>query len=154
MHCTLIFLRSMALRVAPFNSHLSPGRNTMLSLFHLIFQLNKRWSLILTTPISCWISLAKRETHHMGKGRGFRQSISACVYRQDWLTQQILLGGASANEEAISRLAWGLLSLSCMQKCKAVLPGADGKMGPIASYSSGTPALQIWERTYINILVM
>lgn len=155
LHCTLIFLRPMALRVASFNSHLSPGRNTMLSLFHLIFQLNKKWSLILTTPISCWISVAKRETDHTGKGRGFiRQGISACVYRQDWLTQQILLGGAAANEEAISRLAWGLLSLSCMQKCKALLPGADGKMGPISSYSSGSLALQICERASLHILVM
>lgn len=83
----------MAAPEAPLTAVSLSGRaDTGLSLFPLISQLNKRWPLILRTPVSGWISVAKRESDRTGKGRGFRQGISAHVYRQDRLTQQILLG--------------------------------------------------------------
>lgn len=144
----------MALLLAPFNNHLSPGQNTMLSLFHLIFQLNKRWSLILTPPISCWISLAKkRETDH-GK-----REVSGRAFQRVFTGKTDLLSKSCSEElQPMKRLYRGLLrglSLSCMQKCKAVLPGADGNMGSSFSYcSSGSPALQHGERASANMWVM
>lgn len=150
--CTLIFLRPM--HCGWFLSVVISlqGRTLCYLCFIWFFSLisDSHLSSLLQDPAGF---LLLKEQLSMSKVEDSGRAFSLCL--QAGLTY-------SANPAWRSCSQWrgyipagsGLLSLSCMQKCKTVLPGADGKMGPISSYSSGFPVLQICERIYINILVM